>query len=405
LTRSGAEWWQIVDTEQELTLSMSDGSASPARSPFLGELLFPDFQPFAFQAQRLLSECHWGGGDATEAVRAIARIRPGDFESWYAEWHALAEHAREGAVHQMGAGHTATAIERFLSAANYYRSAEFFLPHTDPRAMPTWRAISDAFARASELMGARFKSFSIPYVDGGTLPGYIVRPVIDREPRGTVIFLNGADGMMEESWVCAGRAFVERGLNFITIDGPGQGGPLREQGIVSRPDYEVAVSPVLDYARGLDFVDSDRIALCGMSMGGYYAGRVASNEPRLACVAIHGALFNMMSDSWPRYPGKRPRMRWITGSADDDELQVRLAEFDLTNEAPKITMPIYISHGEEDTLVDPKAARALYEAVGSVDKTLRMWSSDGLGGATHCSVDNPVEPLQETADWLADHLA
>jgi esterase/lipase len=47
---------------------------------------------------------------------------------------------------------------------------------------------------------------------------------------------------------------------------------------------------------------------------------------------------------------------------------------DLADHVALINQPIYITHGEDDELVRPSAARRLYDGVASTDKT--------LGGAT-----------------------
>ena len=58
------------------------------------------FRPFdeyiwSFNVMRLISQAHFGGGQFSEIHEAIARIREGDAESWYAEWHATAERVEQ----------------------------------------------------------------------------------------------------------------------------------------------------------------------------------------------------------------------------------------------------------------------------------------------------------------------
>ena len=71
---------------------------------------------------------------------------------------------------------------------------------------------------------------------------------------------------------------MERGYNCLTFEGPGQGGVIRKQGIPFRYDWEKVVTPVINYAidRNEEFgIDVNRIALMGMSLGGYLAARAA----------------------------------------------------------------------------------------------------------------------------------
>ena len=77
------------------------------------------------------------------------------------------------------------------------------------------------------------------------------------------------------------------------VDGPGQGGTLRRQKIPNRYDYEVPVGRIIDYLETRADVDLGRIAVCGSSLGGYYAARAASLEHRLAAAISHGAVWSV----------------------------------------------------------------------------------------------------------------
>ena len=70
-------------------------------------------------------------------------------------------------------------------------------------------------------------------------------------------------------------------------------------------------------------------------------------------------------------------------------------------EASGIMLPVLIVQGGADTVVDPDGARMLYSAVGSVDKTLKIY--DGLYHEIH----NEPEHCQVLADisaWLEKHV-
>jgi alpha-beta hydrolase superfamily lysophospholipase len=69
--------------------------------------------------------------------------------------------------------------------------------------------------------------------------------------------------------------------------------------------------------------------------------------------------------------------------------------------AAGISLPVLIVQGEQDRLVPAAGARALYEQIGSPDKTLRVY--DGL----YHEVFNEPERAQVLTDvetWLADHV-
>jgi dienelactone hydrolase len=369
----------------------------------IGQLLFPTSVPFAFQTQRFVAECAFGGGEVTEVARAAERMTEGDFESWYAGWKWIADIAREDADRALADGHRVTARNRFFNAANYYRSAGFFVPPTDDRELPIWRSMVDAFVEAGKLCDPSFEWITWPY-EGGTLPAYVVKPSGAEGRLPTVVYVNGSDGTKEESWFLGGRAFVDRGLMFVGIEGPGQGEPLRLGKQYTRPDYEAAVSPLLDTLVRRPDVDADRIALVGVSMGGYYATRVAAYEPRFRCLALHGACFNIHDDLYENFPPIRPRLQWVTGTFDDAAARERLQAFDLGGHAGKVRCPVYLAHGADDLLVNPAAAEKTWAELTVDDKTKRIWTADGLGGSPHCSIDNPMQAFPELADWVVDRL-
>ncbi|KAI7262641.1 hypothetical protein KC345_g9360 [Hortaea werneckii] len=127
----------------------------------------------------------------------------------------------------------------------------------------------------------------IPY-EGITLPGYFYRQDDSPEPRPTLIIHGGYDSTGEELYFNAAAA-LQRGYNCLTFEGPGQGAVIREQGLPFRPDWEAVITPVMDFLLTRPEADRERIALLGISFGGYLAPRAAAFEHRLAaCIASDG---------------------------------------------------------------------------------------------------------------------
>jgi 2,6-dihydroxypseudooxynicotine hydrolase len=85
-----------------------------------------------------------------------------------------------------------------------------------------------------------------------------------------VLLLPGLDSTKEEFFYWE-DVFLKRGMATLSLDGPGQG----ETGYTThiRPDYEKAVTAVLDALEGRTDLDLKRIGAVGVSMGGYYAAR------------------------------------------------------------------------------------------------------------------------------------
>jgi len=67
---------------------------------------------------------------------------------------------------------------------------------------------------------------------------------------------------------------------------------LHRAGLTFRPDWEQVVTPVVDYALTLPEVDRERIALMGISLGGYLAPRAAAYEKRLSALIANDGVYD-----------------------------------------------------------------------------------------------------------------
>jgi fermentation-respiration switch protein FrsA (DUF1100 family) len=70
---------------------------------------------------------------------------------------------------------------------------------------------------------------------------------------------------------------------------------------------------------------------------------------------------------------------------------------------PHLTQPLLIVHGENDKGFPLEDAHRAFEAAGSADKTLRIFTI-AEGGSEHVNADDPDPARQLIADWFADRL-
>jgi pimeloyl-ACP methyl ester carboxylesterase len=108
------------------------------------------------------------------------------------------------------------------------------------------------------------------------------------------MIVSGFDGTTEEEYLQTGYAALQRGFNIILFAGPGQMDTLRfHPDTFFEPDFENPVSTVLDYVTGRNDVDTERIALLGISFGGYFATRAASREPRIKALVANSPIIDL----------------------------------------------------------------------------------------------------------------
>ncbi len=232
--------------------------------------------------------------------------------------------------------------------------------------------------------------------DGLPLPS----PDATRHEGAGRVSVGGADSYAEENYF-SGLGLVERGMAMLLLDTPGRGSAIYLNGIATRYDYEIPVRTALDWLSEQPEIDADRIALVGISLGGYYAPRAAAFDERVKALVCWSGIMSLLPDIYDHFPPIQPQLRWITGTHDDATARQALQAFDLQEVASKITCPAFVTHGLDDRIMNVGGARRFFAALGSRDKTLRVY--DGPG-AMHCNYDDWRHAAAEMFDWLADRL-
>ncbi len=62
-----------------------------------------------------------------------------------------------------------------------------------------------------------------------------------------------------------------------------------------------------------------------------------------------------------------------------------------------------LTHGADDEQIPMADAQALFDAVGSADKTFRVFTTEE-GGSQHCQRDYVTHGTSVMYDWLAEKL-
>jgi dipeptidyl aminopeptidase/acylaminoacyl peptidase len=154
----------------------------------------------------------------------------------------------------------------------------------------------------------------------------------------------------------------------------------------------------VDWAEQQPQIDPDRIAIWGVSLGGYYAPRAAAFEKRLkACIALAGP-FSWV-DEWDHLPEMtRETFRVRSRSSTVDEALQVGATLSLEGVAAEITCPLLIIFGKQDRLIHYPAAERLAREAGG--PTTLWMIEDGNHGATN----RAYRFRPQSADWMAETL-
>jgi dienelactone hydrolase len=180
-----------------------------------------------------------------------------------------------------------------LRAVSYSRSAEYFSDPFGPEGLRFGRAGRDAFLAAAPDLPHRIEPVDIPFGDT-PLPGYLMHPAGAENGNRTIVVLTGFDGTGEELYFQTAADALARGFTVLIAEGPGQVGCLRRhQGLLFRPDYEVPIAAMLDFALTRPEIDPDRIALYGISFGGYFVIRAGVHDRRIAALIANSPIVDL----------------------------------------------------------------------------------------------------------------
>jgi alpha-beta hydrolase superfamily lysophospholipase len=353
------------------------------------------------------------GAIAMEEVDRIGdRLKARETESdpdvaWKEEWSAMADRVAKVADTAAAEGRNITAGHHYMRAANYYYSAERFIPPGDEK-MAMYHQALRCWHAALGRLHPQIERVEVPY-EGKSLPAYFL-PAPGPGRKRTVVLFDGMDNAKEMSVIFAGLDLAKRGINTLAIDGPGQSETLRLRQIYSRPDYEVAGRAAYDWVAARPDVDPKRVSVMGYSFGGYHAPRVAGMDKRYAgCVAL-GAMFwdmhawqadikaKLAADTRSSFTSNF-QFRWVIGAPDNATALEWAKKFSLEGIAQKIECPVLILHGEDDRVVPLEEAKTLYEKVGAKNKTLKIFTAEE-GATEHCQVDNRPLGIDYVGDWI-----
>lgn len=387
----------------ENAIDLAPTDLTPHYEP-MGWHHWPEHPWLTYQFRRGLGETQEGGGAVSECFLAASRMSPGDYDSWNREWMRVGDQNWDRGIKAEKNGHTQTAKNCFLRAADYYRQAEFYLEPDAPDRLPTFEKMEACSHKFLQYLNPPGEIVDIPYEDGKPICGYFVRAPFPGDRMPALICFGGLDSIKDEMWFMQAHGALQRGISVLMVDLPGQGGTLRRHGLAARPDTEVPVGACVDWLLSRDDVDPDRIACAGSSMGGYYAARAACYEHRLAACIAHGAIWSvheMWGDKDESF-GLAMHIKWVMGADTMAEALETSRAFALEGHLDHMKCPLLVLHGGHDVLTVSAATQVHDYAVSKgVNSTLRLLQPDETG-AEHCQHDNPTIGQEIMNDWLAD---
>ncbi|WP_413626460.1 alpha/beta hydrolase family protein [Luteibacter sp. Lutesp34] len=351
-----------------------------------------------------------GGLDIGQAFYVASHISDGAPDTWVRAFGDYGDAQNTQADAWTLRGWKRAAGEARLKAFASYRSAwQFAMPGAQFAGL--YARHQTAFATAMRELDMPATFFNLPYA-GKSLPGMFLQHANPAAP--TVLVIGGADTCFEDLFLTLGRNLLERGYSVALIDLPGQG-ITQAHGLHWEREAERPISLAIDLLVERFNAVPGRIALIGLSLGGYFVARAAGYETRLATVVAStpfpdpAQMFALSvrsateraTEHAPSEAAIRSRAItfWKAGAADAAELLARTAA--MVADPNRVTVPFLSILAGGDSPVFAGQARHWHESIASMRKSFVLLD-ESTGADGHVQLNNRLRLAQECCGWMDD---
>jgi esterase FrsA len=287
------------------------------------------------------------------------------------------------------------AVWEGVKASTYYAISAF--PGGSPARMRAYhksRELGEANLDKADLVPLDIEWIELD-LHGETVRGYAAFPRGNqRSP--LVIVTNGLEGTVQELALPMTK-YWEAGLAVFVMEMPGSYAYRQPMSGASERIYHAVIEHFAAHPR----VDNEKMAMVGVSFGGYWSARMAAASTRLACVVAVGApthhTFGPAASIGIPHIIVSALMR-VTGSSNLATLMLNLRKlsFEKNHLYEQIHIPLLVINGDHDTLVSVRDSIDL--AAKTPAATLKLYPDD------HCAMGHLDEWMDCSFDWLRQHL-
>ncbi|MDQ0137759.1 pimeloyl-ACP methyl ester carboxylesterase [Neorhizobium galegae] len=284
-----------------------------------------------------------------------------------------------------------TRANRLFRASALVRMSQMMMVENSEERSAIFARAGELYAEAGRLTGDLDRiDFDTPY---GTLRGWLCR-CRGREPVGRAIVIGGIEGWSMD-FGAMGQALAIRGVETVTLDGPGQGESRLVHKHYLKFGWEKSYFSVLDEMESWE--PKLPIAFVGNSMGGAVGMHLARLDGRIAAICDNGGTPNPGRDRGNTTFAHK--MKAHTGAETLEaaaEVWKSVRPVDL--EQP-LTCPLLVVHGGLDPLISAEDALAMFNSAVSKDRHIVTFS-DG----DHCVYNHSDDKHALICDWVISRL-
>jgi dienelactone hydrolase len=276
------------------------------------------------------------------------------------------------------------------------------LPVTDEK-LRLYRLCRDYYIEAETLAnGDRYVRIEVPW-KGRMLHGNLHVPARADRPAPLGIIIHGIDGCKEEH-LATELCLLDAGLSVLGIDGPGQGEALLLDGVMWTGDFHRMVGAALDVLAADPLVDTERVGLFGVSIGGMWALRAAAEEPRVRAVYDLGGPIN--TKSFARLPFLiKTKMCQVTGARDANAIAEVLGQNSTESDAilSQVACAVRMMHGGRDRVVSTADKEWLRDRLAHFGRVPHV-SLEIIPGGDHCCTGHAARIRADLTAFFSRYL-
>jgi pimeloyl-ACP methyl ester carboxylesterase len=347
-----------------------------------------------------------GGLDIGQAFYIASQITDGDADSWVRAFSNYGDAMNAQADSWNAQGRKRAAGEARLKAFASYRSAWQFAGPGD-----LFKSLvvkhKTAFVAAMKELALPSSHFEVPFA-GKQLPGVYFQNANPGAP--VVLVIGGADTCFEDLFLTVGRNLLDRGHSVALADLPGQG-ITQADGLYWQVEAEKPIAAIVDLLVSRFGAKPGRIALIGLSLGGYFVARAAGHDERFATVIASTPFPNpaemfalaVKEKAKSSQPPSASALRnaqvtlWKAGASSPQDFLARTST--MIADPALVNVPFLSILGGGDSPVFAAQAHAWHRDIKSSRKAFVLL--DAASGADgHVQVNNRLRLAQEATGWM-----
>ena len=322
------------------------------------------------------------------------------------EYAAAARHRQDAAEGMEKQGHTVAARESYYIASVLYGQAQWPIADHTKQNLELEKRKNHCYAQYAEYADHVVRRAEIPY-QGKSLPGWLHLPPTyepgDKVP--CVITVGGMDSTKEICVTLHGDPLLSRGIAVFMFDGPGQYSSALREIYVTEDGFYEAGRAIHAWLGEQSEIDTDRLAVRGVSMGAMWATQIATVIPNIKACASAYPSYEQGEDTafQMNSPTFKLRFMFMAGYEDEAEFDTFIQGVNSHGLGEKVTCPYLVCCGEDD---DWSSIESTFAVLNDVTTPKELLLYQGEGHTLHSRPSSYLGPNEFVymADWIADRF-